>query len=125
MRRRRESRLRTQTKKSSSRSATTEAAVRTPLAARDSVDSPTGSKHSVAGSSSRVLPGAERSCERRFRSAEQPTLAGHHLLEFLAHIAARQEVWAATPKPRASLISGRPPGCERHSYPETLRRSRK
>src|SRR5436305_1370598 len=72
-----------QTKKSSSRSATTEAAARTPLAARDSVVSPTGSKPSAAGSSSRVLPGAERSCERHSRSAEQQTLAGHHLPELL------------------------------------------
>src|SRR3954453_17030500 len=76
-----------QTKKSSSRSATTEAAARTPPAARDSVDSPTGSKPSVAGSSSRVLPGTERSCERRFRSAEQRALAGHCLLGRLPPIA--------------------------------------
>src|SRR5215208_3405673 len=73
-----------QTTKSSSRSSTTDAAARARPAARDSADSPTGSKPSVAASSSRVLPGAERSCERRFRSADRRTLASHHLPELLA-----------------------------------------
>src|SRR5512133_2338641 len=66
-----------QTRTSSSRSATTEAAARAWTAAQGCAGSPTELRLLVVNLSSRVLPAAEPSCERRFRSADD----SHDLLE--------------------------------------------
>ena len=73
--------------------------------------------------------GVEKHVTSIFQKLRLPVAADTHrrvlaVVAFLQSYAV-QTVWAATPKPRASPISDRPPKCERALVPRNLKKERK